>query len=79
MGAGVIRPDADPAALLVRPQGQKTDRTVLAVDQFEELFTAATRQARSVSPPASRRPTSRTVVVLALRADFYGRCVRTPS
>ncbi len=62
------------------------DRVVLVIDQFEETFTlcaddaertafvgalsAAARGTENTSPPA--------VVVLGLRADFYGRCAAFP-
>ena len=52
-----------------------TDRVVLVVDQFEELYTLVGDQDRRVFLDAllhtsSRRPLS---VVLTIRADFYGR------
>ena len=59
-------------------------RLVLAVDQFEELFTACRdeerarrvrRRARRVR--AATRAAAR-VVLLAIRADFYGRCAAYP-
>ena len=58
-------------------------RGVLAVDQFEELFTACQdeERARRVRRRArARRARSRRtrVVVLAVRADFYGRCAAYP-
>ncbi|MFH9677802.1 AAA family ATPase [Streptomyces sp. NPDC017405] len=62
-------------------------RLVLLVDQLEEIFTLCRDDAeRSVflgalgalaEPPASSGP-SRALVVLALRADFYGRAAAEP-
>jgi len=54
-------------------------RLVLVVDQFEEVFTLCRDEAdrsafmRSVASLA-RDPDSRALVVIAVRADFYGRC-----
>ena len=55
---------------------------MLAVDQFEELFTACQDEARARR--VRRRARARRardgdgVVVLAVRADFYGRCAAYP-
>lgn len=56
---------------------------VLAVDQFEETFTAcADEQERAAFADALAAAASdrgaRCVVVLAIRADFYGRCAAYP-
>jgi WD40 repeat protein/class 3 adenylate cyclase/energy-coupling factor transporter ATP-binding protein EcfA2 len=58
-------------------------RLVIAVDQFEEAFTAcrdATERMRFVDALVSsaRDPRRRAVVLVALRADFYGRCSAYP-
>ena len=54
---------------------------MLAVDQFEELFTACRdedeRAAFIDALVRAARPRSG-VVVLAVRADFYGRCAAYP-
>ncbi|WP_172803273.1 WD40 repeat domain-containing protein [Alloactinosynnema sp. L-07] len=54
-----------------------TDETVVVVvDQFEELFTHCADEAeRALFVSALRSPA---VVVLALRADFYGHCTAYP-
>ena len=58
-------------------------RVVLVVDQFEELFTACTDEhERSAFIDAlARERTDRQAgpVVLAIRADFYGRCAEYPA
>jgi len=54
------------------------DDTLVVVDQFEEVFTlcrdAAERRAFIDLLLAAREPGSRLRVVIAVRADFYGRC-----
>ena len=54
-------------------------RLVVAVDQFEELFTACREEperAAFVDALLTRAsdPRGRTIVLVAMRADFYGRC-----
>jgi WD40 repeat protein/DNA-binding SARP family transcriptional activator len=58
-------------------------RVVLAVDQFEEAFTACRDEAEraafvSAVVRAAQDPAGSSVVVLALRADFYARCATYP-
>jgi WD40 repeat protein/DNA-binding SARP family transcriptional activator len=81
----VIRPGEHPMRELRRAAGDLGGqrRLVLAVDQFEELFTACeNEQERSefvaALVRAARDPESGSVVVLAVRADFYGRCAAYP-
>ena len=55
------------------------ERLVLAVDQFEEIFTACRDEAERAAFAAALVAAAddrdqRVVVVLAIRADFYGRC-----
>ena len=70
----VIRPGAHPARELARLSPR--DRGVLVVDQFEELFTACQdeRERAEFASALLRLPR----VVLAVRADFYGRCAAYP-
>ena len=79
----VIRPGEHPLRELRRatrrlaPHG----RSVLVVDQFEELFTACQderERAEFVAGAACARARDGRVVVLAVRADFYGRCAAYP-
>ena len=58
-------------------------RLLLAVDQFEELFTACRSDAERAAfantlARAAADPEGRAVVVVALRADFYGRFASYP-
>jgi WD40 repeat protein/DNA-binding SARP family transcriptional activator len=57
-------------------------RSVLAVDQFEELFTACQDEQERVEFVAALVRAARrregSVVVIAVRADFYGRCAEYP-
>ena len=58
-------------------------RLLLAVDQFEELFTACDSDAERIAfsdtlVRAAADPEGRAVVVVALRADFYGRFAAYP-
>ena len=67
-------------ALLDSPPQQ---RFVLLVDQFEELFTLGHNEARRQAfldnlLTAAREPGGQTIVVLTMRADFYGKCATYP-
>jgi WD40 repeat protein/tRNA A-37 threonylcarbamoyl transferase component Bud32 len=59
-------------------------RLLLAVDQLEELFTACRSEAERAAfadtlARAAADPEGRAVVVVALRADFYGRFAAYPA
>ena len=80
-GQALIRPGEHPlrelAQALAAVEGR--ERIVIAVDQFEETFTNCTDEeeraafiAELVSAITDRD--GRYVVLMALRADFYGRC-----
>jgi DNA-binding SARP family transcriptional activator/WD40 repeat protein len=81
----LIRPGEHPMRELratVGPLGGDR-RIVLVVDQFEELFTACQdEQERSEFVAAliraAREHDDASAVVLAVRADFYGRCAAYP-
>ncbi|MFI8500149.1 hypothetical protein ACIGFK_16835 [Streptomyces sp. NPDC085524] len=78
----------DPAALHLRIRQLVVDRApdvdaLIVVDQFEEVFTlCADREERdafvTLLVAATTAATSRTRVVLGVRADFYGHCVQDP-
>jgi WD40 repeat protein/DNA-binding SARP family transcriptional activator len=75
----LMRPGARPLAELERVLPDRNHEAVLAVDQFEELFTVCRdEQERAdfldalVALAADRD--RRIQVVVAVRADFYGRC-----
>ncbi len=70
-----------PAAIAGLSRGQ---RLVVAVDQFEELFTICADEAERAAFAASLTeaavdPERRVVVSISLRADFYGRCAAYPA
>jgi len=59
-------------------------RLTLVVDQFEEVFTTCQDEAErraffTALTEAARDPRGNEVIVLALRADYYGRCAADPS
>jgi WD40 repeat protein/DNA-binding SARP family transcriptional activator len=78
----VMRPGAQPQHELHRVLRRldREWRSVLLVDQFEELFTHCEdeRERREFVAALSRAARDRTVVVLAVRADFYGHCAEHP-
>ena len=75
---GTTLPDAGIAGLA------REERLLLVVDQFEELFTTcADDEERSafvqVLTDAAERPDGPVSVVVAIRADYYGRCAAFPA
>ena len=67
----------------VRDVLDEGERVVLVVDQFEEVFTACADDAERTAfvaalTEAARDPRGNVVLVLAVRADFYGRCAADP-
>ncbi len=79
----LIRPGAHPLAALERATAElpASERWIVAVDQFEEAFTAcrdAAERAAFVDAlvACARDPGRRTLVLVAVRADFYGHCAR---
>ena len=78
----LMRPGEHPCDELARVSAGVDGRFVLAVDQFEELFTACrdeperSRFAARLSGLAQGGDGAS--VVVALRADFYGRCAAYP-
>jgi type II secretory pathway pseudopilin PulG len=80
---------ADPANLHLRVRQAMVedddivDELVLVVDQFEEVFTLCADPAErawliDALVTAARTETSRTRVVIGVRADFYGHCASHP-
>jgi hypothetical protein len=77
-------------ALLADPKEQGTDRLLLYVDQWEELYTQALRQPtpdpkqaaadveRFIDPLLDTTLTRPCTVVLSARADFYGDLLKHP-
>src|SRR5262245_30371344 len=74
----VIRPGEHPLSALGDALDQPSDHTLLAIDQFEEVFTACAdvdeRTAFLDAITAAAVPDGPVTVALAMRADFYGRC-----
>jgi DNA-binding SARP family transcriptional activator len=77
----VIRPGDHPLDAMARAMSEQgeADRRVLAVDQFEEVFTACSDDAERTAfldaiMEAASAPEGTTTIVIAVRADFYGRC-----
>jgi WD40 repeat protein/DNA-binding SARP family transcriptional activator len=81
----LLRPGEHPIRALEEATAQAAarGRLVVAVDQFEELFTAC-RDERDRAAfvdalvAAARDPSRRALVLVAVRADFYGRCAAYP-
>ena len=81
----VMRPGEHPPAMLrqATAEAEHGSRLLIAVDQFEETFTLcrdASERAEFLGALAAvaKRPAQDTAVVLAVRADFYGRCAEHP-
>ncbi|MEA2138318.1 MAG: hypothetical protein QOG56_1468 [Solirubrobacteraceae bacterium] len=81
----LLRPGAHPLQELVAGLAKAQDgaRVVLAVDQFEETFTVCQDEGErgefvTELIKAAQDPDRRWVVVVALRADYYGRCAAYP-
>jgi WD40 repeat protein len=81
----LLRPGAHPVQALrdAVATAPPSARLVIAVDQFEELFTACRDEQERTAfadalVAAVRDPRRRAVVLIALRADFYGRCAAYP-
>ena len=75
----VMSPGSDPAAELERSLAGPP--ALLVVDQLEEAFTLCadeTRRARFLDALLDAHEAGTTAVVVALRADFYGRCANHP-
>jgi WD40 repeat protein/DNA-binding SARP family transcriptional activator len=81
----IIRPGEHPVRELAGAMGDvPADRRVLlVVDQFEEVFTVCWDEREQAAFVDALVPgpsdQTRRVVVLAVRADFYGRCARYPA
>jgi DNA-binding SARP family transcriptional activator/WD40 repeat protein len=81
----LLRPGEHPRQALERATagaGQQ-GTLVVAVDQFEEVFTACRDESErgafvEALVAATREPRRRVLVLIAVRADFYGRCAVFP-
>ncbi|MFI6323093.1 hypothetical protein ACIBG8_36575 [Nonomuraea sp. NPDC050556] len=71
----VLTPTADPLGALERASGHR----VVVIDQFEELFTECGDEGTRAEFVARLNALSASaLVVLCVRADFYGRCAAYP-
>ena len=92
IGKGVLPGSTRWAQVLLRPgehpvrtledalaEGGGDGRLLIAVDQFEEVFTLCREEAERAAFARALVATTRSAtVVLAVRADFYGRCAAYP-
>ena len=74
-----IRPGNHPLDALGDALNERQERSMLAVDQFEEIFTACSDVGERTAfldaiTEAAAAPGGATTIVIAMRADFYGRC-----
>ena len=81
----LLRPGEHPMRALeeVTADASREGRLVVAVDQFEELFTACRDEPERAAfvdalVTHARDPRGRAIVLVAIRADFYGRCGAYP-
>ena len=79
----VLRPGEHPMRSLERGAGGGSERRVIAVDQFEEVFTACRDEGERTAfvdtlVAEARDPYRQAFVLIAIRADFYGRCASYP-
>jgi hypothetical protein len=77
----VIRPGEHPLDELARARRDRTSaKVLLVVDQLEEVFTLCRDEGeRVLFLDALTRPASHETVVIAVRADFYGRFAALPA
>ncbi len=81
----LLRPGEHPQRALeeARTEAARPGRLVIAVDQFEETFTTCSDESERAAfvdalVAAARNPRRRTLVIVAVRSDFYGRCGAYP-
>jgi len=84
LAAGALPGSGEWRQIRLRPGGEElvapgsSGKLVVAVDQLEELFTSAGESERArflrELAAAALDPAGRYVVLVCLRADFYGRC-----
>jgi WD40 repeat protein/class 3 adenylate cyclase len=81
----LLRPGEHPVRALEQATAEVTarGRLVIAVDQFEEAFTACADESERAAfvgalVQSARDPRRRALVLVAVRADFYGRCAAYP-
>jgi WD40 repeat protein len=75
----VIRPGNHPLEALGDALNERRGHSMLAVDQFEEVFTACSDVGERTAfldaiTETAAAPDGTSTIVMAMRADFYGRC-----
>ena len=75
----VMRPGNHPLGALADALEEGREHPVLGVDQFEEVFTACSDVGERTAfldaiTQVAAAPDGATSIVIAMRADFYGRC-----
>jgi WD40 repeat protein len=81
----LLRPGGHPLGALERATADAApgERLIVAVDQFEEAFATCRDESERAAfvdalVDSARDSRRRTVVLIAVRADFYGRCAAYP-
>jgi DNA-binding SARP family transcriptional activator len=79
----LLRPGQHPLEALEVPVDPRPGRPIIAVDQFEELFTSCRQEGEreafvAALVAATRHPSGPALVLIAVRADYYGRCAAYP-
>ena len=81
----LLRPGEHPVRALEQALAEAAPhgRLIVAVDQFEEVFTACREESERAAfvdalVACPRDPRRRCLVLVAVRADFYGRCAGYP-
>jgi WD40 repeat protein len=84
----ILTPGATPLQTLEKVLGADQDevaskRLLILVDQFEETFTSCRDESERVAfieklLGLAQQPSQKSVVVIALRADFYSHCAQYP-
>jgi DNA-binding SARP family transcriptional activator/WD40 repeat protein len=84
-GSAPVRPGEHPMQALTTATAYVAPRSrmVIAVDQFEEVFTACGDESERAAfvdalVARTRDPRHSALVLIAVRADFYGRCAAYP-
>jgi WD40 repeat protein/DNA-binding SARP family transcriptional activator len=79
----LLRPGEHPMRSFERGAGGGSERRVIAVDQFEEVFSACRDEGERTAfvdalVAEARDPYRPAFVLVTVRADFYGRCASFP-
>jgi WD40 repeat protein/transcriptional regulator with XRE-family HTH domain len=84
----VFTPSTNPSKMLMAALNatgvQSSERVLIVVDQFEEVFTICRDEIERIAfierlLACAQESSKKTTVVIALRADFYSHCAQYPS